>query len=441
MNFAQALRLSQPSLSDQNPVVAFAGAGGKTTALFQLARQLSPAMVTTTTHLGAWQAPLADRHIVAGDAVDLAALEKDFPPGVTLVTGPPEGNRFRGVEQDLLYWLHAISKERRLPLLIEADGARQRPLKAPAAHEPVIPAFVEAVSVVAGLAGLGKPLTDEFVHRPEIFSQLSGLEMGQAVTPEAVVRVLAHPSGGLKSIPPGARRVALLNQADTAELQAQAKRLAEKLLPAYDAVLVASLGQNQTYAAHEPVAGIVLAAGESKRFGQPKQLLEWRGKPFVRQAAETALAAGLSPVVVVTGANAGAVGAAVGGLPLTICHNPDWQSGQSSSLQAGLSALPPKTGAAIFLLADQPHVPPTLLRALVERHSLDLSPVVAPQVGGRRANPVLFDRVAFPALRSLSGDVGGRAVFDRFPPAYLPWHDESLLADIDTPEDYARLEP
>jgi molybdenum cofactor cytidylyltransferase len=90
-------------------------------------------------------------------------------------------------------------------------------------------------------------------------------------------------------------------------------------------------------------------------------------------------------------------------------------------------------------LADQPQVPPTVLRALVERHSLELDPILAPLVNDRRANPVLFDRATFPDLMSLSGDVGGRDIFSKYPLTYLPWHDESLLLDVDTPEDLKKL--
>jgi molybdenum cofactor cytidylyltransferase len=103
-----------------------------------------------------------------------------------------------------------------------------------------------------------------------------------------------------------------------------------------------------------------------------------------------------------------------------------------------LRALDPQAGAAIFLLADQPGVSVLLLRSLVERHAADLPPVVAPRVGDRRANPVLFDRQTFDDLEHLEGDQGGRALFTRYPPVYLPWHDERLLIDLDTPQDLER---
>ncbi|MDP3185258.1 MAG: selenium cofactor biosynthesis protein YqeC, partial [Anaerolineales bacterium] len=279
MLLSRALRLSP------TPCLALTGAGGKTTALFKLARELPPpVIVTATTHLHVDQVKLTDSHWMGETSADFAGLEENLR-GVMLVTGPIDGDRTTGLNESLLYWLHAVYGFHDLPLLVEADGARQKPLKAPAEHEPVIPDFVETVVVVAGMSGLGKPLTDEFVHRPEIFARLSGLAPGETVTPGALLRVLTHPSGGLKNIPSGARRVALLNQADTPELQAQAKALAEGLLSTVHAVVIASLQQSQIHAVHEPVAGIILAAGEARRFGQPKQLLDWHGQPFVRVVA------------------------------------------------------------------------------------------------------------------------------------------------------------
>jgi molybdenum cofactor cytidylyltransferase len=295
------------------------------------------------------------------------------------------------------------------------------------------------VVVVAGMSGIGKPLTGKTVHNLDLFSALSKLAPGEMITPEALVQVLTHVAGGFKNIPRAARRVVLLNQADTSDLQSQGQAMAEGLLPGYHSVVIASLQQSQVYSVYEPTAGIILAAGEARRFGRPKQLLDYKGQPFVRQAALSALASGLSPVVVVTGAYANEVEAAVQDLAVIRAYNEQWQSGQSSSIRAGLHRLPVETGAAIFLLADQPQVRTPILRALIERHARDLAPIVAPLVNGQRANPVLFDRVTFPQLNTLSGDVGGRAIFPQVPVTYLPWHDESLLIDIDTPQDLSKL--
>jgi molybdenum cofactor cytidylyltransferase len=189
----------------------------------------------------------------------------------------------------------------------------------------------------------------------------------------------------------------------------------------------------------ESVAGVILAAGASRRMGRSKQVLLWRGKPLICHVAHTALEAGLAPVVVVTGAEAEGVQAALAGAPVEIVHNPNWAEGQSTSVRVGLQALPPDTTAAIFLLADQPHIPIELVRALIERHAQTRPPIVAPMIEGKRGNPVLFDRSVFPDLMTLHGDAGGRLVFSRYPITCVPWNDPHLLLDVDTLEDYERL--
>lgn len=437
MDLAHALRLDSPESATLT--ISVAGAGGKTTALFKLARQLGasrPVLVTATSHLGAWQIPLADHHLIVHDPADL----KNMPAqGVILITGEIENERTKPVNEAVLYWLHEKSKFSGFPLLIEADGSRQKPLKAPADHEPPIPPFSDVVIYVAGLGRLGKPLHEENIHRAEIFSHLSGAPAGIPVTPQALTSVLIHPNGGLKNLPPGARRIILLNQAETPELRSMGGKMARELIHHFDAALVGSLHEDSFHTV-EPPAGIILAAGSSARFGSPKQLLDWKGKPFVRHVTETALHSGLEPVVVVTGHHHAEVESAVADLPVKLVHNPEHAAGQSTSIRAGLGALPKKSGSAIFFLADQPQIPVEVVRALTEAHTESLSPIVAPLVlEERRANPVLFDKSTFRDLLAITGDKGGRAIFDKHRVEYLPWHDDILLFDVDTPEDYARL--
>ncbi len=251
--------------------------------------------------------------------------------------------------------------------------------------------------------------------------------------------MLTHPQGGLKNIPEPARRIALLNQADTPALQSIGGSMARELLHHFDSVIVGALRQKKLQAI-ERCAGIILAAGESKRFGSAKQLLDWNGKPFARHVAETALQADLDPVIVVAGFDSARIESALADLPVKVIRNPNYQDGQSASIRAGVNALPKNIGAAIFLLADQPQIPADVIRALVEAHARDMQAILAPLVREeRRANPILFDRVTFDDLLKLKGDVGGRAIFDKHRVEYIPWHDELLLFDIDTPEDYERL--
>jgi molybdenum cofactor cytidylyltransferase len=434
LSLARALRV------DSSPCVAFVGAGGKTTALFQLARQLpGPVIVTATSHLGAWQFKFADRHIITDSPAPITELEHGLQ-GVILITGKIEEDRSKPVNESLLRWLHQFCGYHSIPLLMEADGSRQRPLKAWAEHEPAIPDFVSHVVQVVGLSGIGNALSEEVVHRPELFSKLSGLKSGERITPDAVVHVLTHPQGALKNFPDSAKRIVILNQADTHELQAAANGMVQLLLRTFDSILITTLMQQKIYAVHEHIAGIVLAAGGSTRYGQIKQLLDWHGVPFVRAVTQKAQDAGLSPVVVVTGANGDEIESAVNGLDVIVARNAEWKSGQGGSIRTGITAVDKMgVGGSIFLLVDQPQVTTSVIRALVEKHAEELYSIVAPMVLDQRANPVLFDRSTFPDLLSIDGDSGGRAIFHKHRVEYMPWHDDRLLLDVDTPEMYQRL--
>ena len=187
------------------------------------------------------------------------------------------------------------------------------------------------------------------------------------------------------------------------------------------------------------VAGIVLAAGGSTRFGRSKQLLDWNGKPLVVHVADIALVAGLDPVVVVLGCDAERVRAALADRPVRTAMNWRWEEGMSTSVRAGLTALPLDAEAAVFLQCDQPLAGPDLVQRLVARWKETDAPIVHPVHRGRRSTPVLFARSLFPELARVTGDKGGRVLFGRYPTATVEVDDPDLLADVDTPEEYERL--
>jgi 4-nitrophenyl phosphatase len=189
------------------------------------------------------------------------------------------------------------------------------------------------------------------------------------------------------------------------------------------------------------IAVIVLAAGGSSRFGQPKQLLDWAGTPLVAHAADVALDADVGPVIVVLGYRAQAVQAALGGRDIQAAMNWRWEDGLSTSVQVGLAALPPETGAAILMPCDQPLLTASLLQALADRFAETDAAVIHPTCAGRRGPPTLFSRRLFPELAAVTGDVGGRGIIARHADAVatIEIDDIEALADIDTPADYERL--
>ncbi|MBC8161274.1 MAG: nucleotidyltransferase family protein [Roseiflexaceae bacterium] len=190
------------------------------------------------------------------------------------------------------------------------------------------------------------------------------------------------------------------------------------------------------------VAAIILAAGASSRMGQPKQLLDWGGQPLVRAVASVALSARLDSVVVVVGAAGQRVAATLDGLPVRVVLNAAYATGQASSLHAGIAALPAEIEAALVLLGDQPFVGVQIIDALVQAWRESSAQIVAPSFGGQRGNPVLFDQRVFQELREVQGDQGARAIIqaNQERVLLLPFAQLRPLEDIDTPEDYQRIQ-
>ena len=191
----------------------------------------------------------------------------------------------------------------------------------------------------------------------------------------------------------------------------------------------------------EHIGAIVLAAGGSERMGQPKQLLPLAGRPVVHHVTSALVALGLAQVIVVTGAHAEAVGAALADLPLKIVVNESWPEGMSSSIRTGLRALHPDTQAVLLVLADQPALTTDLLQSLLARYRASGAPIVAPVYRGQRGNPVLFDRALFPELLAVRGDRGGRALIEKYHEQVelVVVDDPAVIADVDSPEDYSGM--
>jgi len=436
MDLNRRFRISRDSKT------AIVGGGGKTTLMFQLARDFrSRVICTTTTHLAMDQLGSADQHLIITNLEDLSRTEESYHGDVLLFTGPQvEPNRVGSPSPGILELLSEIADDWGCPLIVEADGARQLPIKAPAEHEPPIPDFIDTVFTVIGLSGLGKPLQEEWVHRPELYSRLVDLPLGEILESRHLVKGLISPDGGLKNIPQDARRILLINQIDSFPNWRTFYDQMDLLLEGYHAVGFSVLEDQMLLEVHERIGCVVLAAGGSSRFGEPKQLLDWYGIPLVNHVAEIAIQAGLKPVVVVTGADHDGVSEALAGSPVEIVCNPGWGSGQSTSVRAGIEALSGcGLGGVVFLLVDQPLIPPELIKKLVGQHQKNPSAIITPEVGGKAGNPVLFDRGAFDDLTRLGGDMGGRALFKKYPVRKVTWADEKSQQDIDTPEDYQRI--
>jgi len=189
------------------------------------------------------------------------------------------------------------------------------------------------------------------------------------------------------------------------------------------------------------VGGILLAAGTSSRLGRAKQLLDFHGKPLVRQVAERALASRLQSLHVVVGYQANEVRTALAGLKVEIIDNAGFQSGQSTSLRVGLLSFPQTLKAAMVLLVDQPFVDTQIIDQLIGLYEESGALIVAPEFKGRRGNPVIFDHQLLPEILTIVGDTGARDVIARHRDhlVTLALTSEQPFLDVDTWDDYQKL--
>ncbi len=230
-------------------IVAAVGGGGKTSLVFGLAddavsRGIAVA-VTTTARFTRPRGTAMPRCVMTTTGEFAAAFARELRPGeaCTFVSAELDPGRFAGFSAECI---DALPRGPHV-LAIEADGSAHRPFKAPAAHEPVIPASTTDVVVCVGLSVLGHPLSDVWVHRPGLVSDLANVATGAPVTAEVIVDTLLHSEGGRKGVPAGARLHALLNRPLTEEHQALGAHIAARLVyGGYTSAVIAT--------AHEPGA-------------------------------------------------------------------------------------------------------------------------------------------------------------------------------------------
>lgn len=443
MKLAQALGI-QPG-----DVVALVGAGGKTTSLFCLANELveqgQRVITTTTTRIAQDELPHAPQHIRLDRST---RLPETFPDQLEeyrhmFIFSSVEGvDKVRGVPPA---WLdrHLASAPHWDVLLVEADGSRRLPLKAPYPHEPAIPTSATVAVPMAGMDALGQPLDEQHIYGAEIIHEQTGHVLGDPVSSQLVADVLSHPQLGLKNIPPRARIAPLLNKV-TSEGLASAHAAANRMLSNLDieCVLIGAVRESDPIReVRRRVGAVILAAGESRRMGQPKLLLPWGDSTIIRQVCQHVVACSLYETVVVAGQWVNEIQAQIADLSVRVVHNPDHAQGEiRSSLQTGLQAIWQTSSVCLVVLGDQPAIEQTTISSVTQAYYEGRGRIVAPSYAGRRGHPILIDRAFWQAVMDLPPGAAPRDVLSAN--AHEVYHvvveTDTVLRDIDTPGDYRR---
>ena len=203
--------------------------------MFQLARQFAAAgetvLTTTTTKIFVPDTKMSSFVVVAPSPADLLAQAARCPSGVRHMTAGSEVlsslNKLVGYHPQDIEALHASRYFKWI--IVEADGAARKPLKVPAAHEPVIPASTDVLIAVVGLDAIGAALTEKSVFRSDLYARMTGLRPGMPVDTNSVATALTHADGIMKGCPPAARRWIFLNKADTPRRRGVARSVATLL--------------------------------------------------------------------------------------------------------------------------------------------------------------------------------------------------------------------
>ena len=235
-------------------LISLVGAGGKTSIMFRLAQELKASgkkvLVTTTTNIAFSEALQAD-HLVIHSSKETCFLSNVEPGSIVCLGGGVwnDKGKLKGVDRELIseiYQKHIFDY-----IVVEADGSKRKPIKAPAQYEPVIPGETTRTIGVIGLDALGKTITDECVHRPNLFCAITGKKIGETIDQKCIIDLIRSEDGLFKDVPQGCRKYVVFNKADHADREEEgiitANQLKEMQIP-LNGLIIAAIGKGYIYA-------------------------------------------------------------------------------------------------------------------------------------------------------------------------------------------------
>lgn len=444
--------------AEKTSVIAVVGGGGKTSLIFRLMESFTSigkkVIVTTTTHM----AYEPERPFVEDGDIDEVRKDLQRYHYTVAASLDRETGKIGYLSEEKLQELRGLADV----LLIEADGAKRLPLKVPGEREPVIPKFVEMVIGVVGMDALGEPI-QKTCHRPEKVADFLGKGMEEVVTEDDIVKIAVSADALRKCVDEREYRV-LLNKADILGKANAAERIAGKLeirgvhavwgslqgedynridrcIAKTEETAKAGLNklqepQNKGSQVQGKLTLVMLAAGNSRRFGSNKLLYEIDGVPMylrtLHKLQKAASELGNCEIIVVTQYEEIAAKAQESGARVLL--NPHPERGISSSMQIGLAAAK-ESSACLFTVSDQPWLTTETIVNLVHKFQSEQKGMACTILNNKTGNPCIFSRKYYQELQEIIGDKGGKQIINKHPEdvTYLEIEDAKELVDVDTP--------
>ena len=445
MNILESFRINHPVK------LAAVGAGGKTSFLFALAREIpGKCIITTTTHISIEQSNRGDIRLLSND-LNLYKKIIAAPENATIIiVGTQQGReRVNGPDQAILAQLHTLCEQENLSLLVEADGSKKLPLKAFANHEPAVPEWIDIIVHIIGWNSIGKQVDDTNIFRVDRYCELTNQKKGDIINFSSIANLLLHEKGGKKAIKHNQRSIIFFNQCPN-NLIIDQKTEAEiySLLSFHHSVIFgntpASNGHSSTIVnCFENIAAVILAAGGSSRLGENKikQLLQYHGNSFLQNTANLILKGPFTKQIAVLGYKFELLQKELEGYSIEIINNSQWENGQSTSVIAAVNELIKSShlGGAMFFPIDQPNLDLSTINQILQCHTNNIGSTIVPRYKDMVGAPVLFDRNHFANLLNLHGDKGGRAILYQVSHRFCDITNQLALQDIDTMDVYLKL--
>ena len=485
--------LEKTKLEKNGPVVvSLVGGGGKTTLLYALGRCLSEAgakvLLTTSTMLFYPEDDQEKRleKILIGLDPFKKYVHSAHPSGESegkrkpvlmgdYITEAGE-KKIKGFEKDEMEKLEAEGLFKSFDyIIIEADGAKKCPIKAPGVNEPVVISTTDIVVGLIGMDCLGLKLNKDKVHRLEELCSILKKNEGNAIEEEDIKTLVLSDVGLFKNTPSHGKTVFILNKAEGVENIEKAEKIihnirAEKEGAKIHYYFAASLEQEVIYKYFPlKIAKVVFAAGKAKRMGAQKLLLDLNGTPILEKVLQTVEETDFTEktdcmkktelmtqndferkpnrfrgvisetVLVYSDDRVKDLGEKYN-IKLLI-KNPDPERGMSSSLKLAVSGIAKDVEGYMFFMGDQPFVKKETIENIVELWLKDTTRIVVPYYSGKRGNPTLFPSELYEKLMKVEGDQGGRELIKSNLDKVVFMEVDNPLEglDIDDPATYEEL--